>query len=551
MKKIMVILLATVTLGLANKAEAQVHGGISFNTFYNELNPYGRWVDDLQYGQVWIADEQGFEPYYNNGHWVYTSYGWTWVSDYAWGWAPFHYGRWTYLSNWGWAWVPGYEWGPAWVGWCQNDGYYGWAPLSPGLGFNISYNSMPNNYWRFVEQRYITGPSIRNHIIRPERNRNQFRNITIINNTQVNNNITYVAGPNRESVERVTRQKIATRPIAFNGSDERTRVEKKEVRMYRPDLKPANGAAINNRQPDQRSNELQQVRQTKTGTANNVAVKPLPNSSTSPANTVQPAVKQPDEQRINRADDRSVKPLPSSPKQDNQTAMGEPAFTRLPNERDIRRQPVQKGDELKTAPQNAQRQDELRQQRVQEQQRKEQQIQAQREQQQQTLQQRNEQQRQNELKQQTTQPQGPQQKQQPQEQKIQQQQAMQQQNEQRQNEIRQQQVREQREQQQRNLQQQNQQRENEIRQQQLQEQRAQQQRTAQQQNQQRQNEVRQQQLQEQRAQQQRMMQQQNQQHQNEIRQQRVQEATVRQQKQLPMNQKPPSRKPNEKQEGNF
>ena len=517
MKKIMVILLATVTLSMANKAEAQVYGGISFNTFYNELSPYGRWVDDLQYGQVWIADEQGFEPYYNNGRWVYTSYGWTWASDYAWGWAPFHYGRWTYLQHWGWAWVPGYEWGPAWVGWCQNDGYYGWAPLSPGMGFNFSYNSVPNNYWRFVEQRYIMGPSIRNHIIRPERNRSQFRNVTIINNTQVNNNITYVAGPKRESVERITRQKIATRPVAFTGTDERTRVEQKEVRIYRPDLKPNQGATINNHPADLRKDGIQQDRQLVNGAPNNTAVKPLPNGSAVPVSTVQPTVKQAVEQPINRENDR-IKPLPAAPQPDNQTAMDEPAVTRLPNERDVMKQPVQKNNDQKTVPQNAQRQDELRLQRTQQQQMEEQQIRAQQEQQQKTMQQQNEQQRQNELKQQSAQQQEQLRQQQVQEQRIQQQRAMQQQNEQRQNEARQQQVMEQREQQQRNLQQQNQQRQNEMRQQQLQEQR---------------------------AQQQRMMQQQNQQRQSEIRQQKIQDAPVRQQRQTPMSPKTPSRKPNE------
>ena len=28
------------------------------------------------------------------GHWLQTEYGWTWISDWDWGWAPFHYGRW-------------------------------------------------------------------------------------------------------------------------------------------------------------------------------------------------------------------------------------------------------------------------------------------------------------------------------------------------------------------------------------------------------------------------------------------------------------------------
>jgi hypothetical protein len=33
-------------------------------------------------------------------------YGWTWVDDAPWGWAPFHHGRWLYVSGY-WAWCPG------------------------------------------------------------------------------------------------------------------------------------------------------------------------------------------------------------------------------------------------------------------------------------------------------------------------------------------------------------------------------------------------------------------------------------------------------------
>ncbi len=62
-----------------------------------------------------------------------TEYGWTWLSDYPWGWAPFHYGRWDFDNSFGWFWIPGNEWGPAWVTWRRANGYYGWAPMSPGI----------------------------------------------------------------------------------------------------------------------------------------------------------------------------------------------------------------------------------------------------------------------------------------------------------------------------------------------------------------------------------------------------------------------------------
>src|SRR5215467_14387643 len=96
--------------------------------FYDYLSPYGRWVFLPGYGYVWSPSGVGYgwRPY-TNGHWVWTSYGWTWVSGYHWGWAPFHYGRWAYTGG-GWYWVPGTTWGPAWVSWRSGPGYVGWAP---------------------------------------------------------------------------------------------------------------------------------------------------------------------------------------------------------------------------------------------------------------------------------------------------------------------------------------------------------------------------------------------------------------------------------------
>lgn len=68
---------------------------ISFQVFYDELSPYGDWIEDPNYGFIWVPYvDQSFQPYSTNGHWVMSTYGNTWVSQYNWGWAPFHYGRW-------------------------------------------------------------------------------------------------------------------------------------------------------------------------------------------------------------------------------------------------------------------------------------------------------------------------------------------------------------------------------------------------------------------------------------------------------------------------
>jgi hypothetical protein len=75
---------------------------------YQDLDTYGTWRVDPVYGHVWVPSgvEAGWAPYHS-GHWVNVApWGWTWVDDQPWGFAPFHYGRWAYAGG-GWAWVPG------------------------------------------------------------------------------------------------------------------------------------------------------------------------------------------------------------------------------------------------------------------------------------------------------------------------------------------------------------------------------------------------------------------------------------------------------------
>src|SRR6186713_1484370 len=153
-----------------NKSSAQVSLSVSFQSFYDELSPYGDWISYPEYGYVWRPDNRysDFQPYRSDGHWVWSDYGWMWVSDYEWGWAPFHYGRWINDSYDGWLWVPDYEWAPAWVVWRGGGDYYGWAPMSPGISVNLylgnRYN-IPYNNWCFAPSRYITSPHLSNYYI--------------------------------------------------------------------------------------------------------------------------------------------------------------------------------------------------------------------------------------------------------------------------------------------------------------------------------------------------------------------------------------------------
>ncbi|SEN37595.1 hypothetical protein SAMN05216436_11555 [bacterium A37T11] len=216
------------------KSLAQNTGNVSFQLFYDELAPYGQWINDAQYGYIWIPDEgRDFRPYASNGNWVVTSYGNTWVSNYPWGWAPFHYGRWNYSDYYGWAWVPGYEWGPAWVNWRNGGGYYGWAPLLPGLNVSVNVN-IPSFAWNFVPQRYICSPYLSRYYA-PHRDLGRIYNsTTIINNTYVYNNRSYISGPSRHDLERATRSRVNVRDIRDVSRPGRTSFNERSVSLYRP-----------------------------------------------------------------------------------------------------------------------------------------------------------------------------------------------------------------------------------------------------------------------------------------------------------------------------
>lgn len=221
---------------------------VSFSVFYNSLKPYGHWVNHSKYGQIWISDTRSFVPYSTAGHWAYTDYGWTWISDYNWGWAPFHYGRWSYESNYGWYWVPGYEWAPAWVAWRSGGDYYGWAPLSPGLNINVGVsfgNSIPENRWVFAPHQYITSPYINRYYVPRTRNITIIKNTTIVNNVTVKNNVHYVAGPNRQDVERVNHTKVQTYTVANSSKPGKTVINNNTVNVYRPVINN-NKTVVNN-----------------------------------------------------------------------------------------------------------------------------------------------------------------------------------------------------------------------------------------------------------------------------------------------------------------
>lgn len=137
---------------------------VSFDRFYQELSPYGAWVQCDPYGWVWLpADvDASWEPY-TTGYWGYSDWGYAWYPDEVWGWAPFHYGNWMFTPAYGWAWVPGYTWGGGFVSWWYGAGYVGWAPLPPryyyGYHHDTSHPDVRNDVTRTVDPKhYVVVP---------------------------------------------------------------------------------------------------------------------------------------------------------------------------------------------------------------------------------------------------------------------------------------------------------------------------------------------------------------------------------------------------------
>jgi hypothetical protein len=225
--------------------------GYDVGLFYDDLDPYGTWFELAPYGYVWAPASVGrdWRPY-TVGRWIYTDYGWTWVSDEDFGWAVFHYGRWVHNRRHGWVWVPGTEWGPAWVAWRAGGGYSGWAPLPPEVGWRVGVGLdlggvdldlvIASDAWCFVQDPYILEPRV---VVRVEP---VVRNVTVV---RVTKNVTrYTAVDRRvinkgidvEHVERVVHKPVprvkvvnADRPTAPGRKLDTSR---NEVRLYRPDV---------------------------------------------------------------------------------------------------------------------------------------------------------------------------------------------------------------------------------------------------------------------------------------------------------------------------
>ena len=149
------------------------------------LAQYGTWQPSPEYGSVWYPTgvSASWAPY-REGHWAWVApWGWTWVDDAPWGFAPFHYGRWAQFDG-RWGWVPGERvarpvYAPAmvtFVGGAPGVGIgvsvgigvgigaaIGWIPLGPREVYHPPYR-VSDNYIRNVNVTnvHVTNVNIRN-----------------------------------------------------------------------------------------------------------------------------------------------------------------------------------------------------------------------------------------------------------------------------------------------------------------------------------------------------------------------------------------------------
>jgi len=200
---------------------------------YDDLDDNGDWRDDPNYGHVWFPNrvDAGWAPYHE-GHWDWISpWGWTWVDDSSWGYAPFHYGRWVTVGG-RWGWVAGpvavrAVYAPALVVFIGGGpggfgGNVGWFPLGPREVYVPSYH---------VSEAYVNRVNVSNTTVNVTQVTTVY-NTTIVHNTTNITNVTYAnrnvqgavmvvpqhaftsAQPVANARVQVTAQQIASAPMS-------------------------------------------------------------------------------------------------------------------------------------------------------------------------------------------------------------------------------------------------------------------------------------------------------------------------------------------------
>ncbi|AXC14381.1 Basic proline-rich protein [Acidisarcina polymorpha] len=193
---------------------------------FSDLDANGSWAPTPDYGPVWYPSSvpSGWRPY-SLGHWAYVApWGYTWIDDAAWGYAPFHYGRWASIQG-RWGWVPGPPavvpvYSPALVAFVGGPGISigigiggggggvaAWFPLGVGEPFVPWYHASPA-YARQVNVTNVNITNIHNTTIVNNYN-------TYITNTRTVNNINQI---NTNNIQYAHRAQVTAVPVAAMSS---------------------------------------------------------------------------------------------------------------------------------------------------------------------------------------------------------------------------------------------------------------------------------------------------------------------------------------------
>jgi hypothetical protein len=128
---------------------------------YQELDRHGAWSQDAVHGPVWYPDiAAGDWAPYRYGRWEWIApWGWTWIDDAPWGFAPLHYGRWATIGA-RWCWVPGplgsrAVYAPALVSFMGSGASVAWYPLAPGEVWRPLFDASPG-YVRDANRYLVT-----------------------------------------------------------------------------------------------------------------------------------------------------------------------------------------------------------------------------------------------------------------------------------------------------------------------------------------------------------------------------------------------------------
>lgn len=196
---------------------------------YEDLDQHGTWRQHRDHGSVWVPRRVAADwAPYRDGQWSWIEpWGWTWVDEAPWGFAPSHYGRWAHIDG-GWAWVPGPAkaravYAPALVAFVAGSslqqggtGAVGWFPLGPREVYRPSYSA---------SREYFSSVNTSNTVITQVHITNVYNNVNVTSVTYANQQVpgavvavlaaAFVQSrPVARETVRVSREMVARAPVA-------------------------------------------------------------------------------------------------------------------------------------------------------------------------------------------------------------------------------------------------------------------------------------------------------------------------------------------------